>query len=121
MTAPLENDRASEVDDRDPGPTRMRGGQRARRSHRQTTAQELTPTPSSEVQFAQTRRSKLIPFPVLSDGTIDLPDGAVLVALDFVDEGGLGYRRRPATAWAKVATEDPTDRSPGWSSPTSSA
>jgi hypothetical protein len=51
-----------------------------------------------------TRRSRVLPFPVLADGTVDLPAGAVIVALDFEDDGGLGCRRRPATAWAEVGT-----------------
>jgi hypothetical protein len=51
------------------------------------------------------RRIKLVPFPVTEENTIDLPDGAVLVALDFVDEGGQGAGRRPATAWAEVPSE----------------
>lgn len=57
----------------------------------------------------KTRRSKLVPFPVTAESTIDLPDGAVLVALDFEDEGGLGSGRRPTTAWAEVPIEAYTD------------
>jgi len=56
-----------------------------------------------------TRRSKLVSFPVTAEGFIDLPDGAVLVALDFVDEGGQGAGRRPETAWVEVPGETVAD------------
>jgi hypothetical protein len=52
---------------------------------------------SQRVRFAQ--------FPVTKEGTCDLPDGAVVVALDFEDEGGLGSDRRPAMAWVAVPVE----------------
>ena len=52
---------------------------------------------------------RLVPLPVTAEGIVDLPDGAVVVALDFTDDGGFGYRRRPATAWVAVATEDSSD------------
>jgi len=73
-------------------------------------------TPLREQPLKKTRRSRILPFPVTADGTVDLPAGAVVVALDFMNDGGLGYRRRPATAWAEVVTEDSTDRLPGRSS-----
>ncbi len=53
---------------------------------------------SQRVQFAQ--------FPVTTEGTVDLPEGSVIVALDFEDEGGLGSDRRPATAWVAVLVEN---------------
>jgi hypothetical protein len=53
---------------------------------------------SQRVQFAQ--------FPVTKEGTVDLPEGAVIVALDFEDKGGLGSDRCPATAWVAVAVEN---------------
>ena len=56
-----------------------------------------------------TRRSKIVPFLVTAEGIVDLPDGAVLVALDFMDEGGQGAGRRPETAWAEVPSETITD------------
>jgi hypothetical protein len=56
-----------------------------------------------------TRRIKLVPFPVTAEAIIDLPDGAVLVALDFIEEGGQGAGRRPATAWAEVPSETDPD------------
>jgi hypothetical protein len=53
---------------------------------------------SHRVQFAQ--------FSVTKEGTVDLPDGSVIVALDFEDEGGLGSDRRPATAWVAVPVDN---------------
>jgi hypothetical protein len=55
------------------------------------------------------RPRRLVPFPVTAGGIVDLPDGAVVVALDFIDDGGFGYRRRPATAWVAVVSEDSSD------------
>jgi hypothetical protein len=52
---------------------------------------------SQRVQFAQ--------FPVTKEGTCDLPDRSLIVALDFEDEGGLGSGRRPATVWVAVPVE----------------
>jgi hypothetical protein len=73
-------------------------------------------TPFREQPVKRTRRSRILPFPVTADGTVDLPAGAVVVALDFMNDGGLGCRRRPATAWAEVVTDDSTDRLPHRSS-----
>ena len=56
----------------------------------------------------KTRRIKIVPFPVADDGAVELPDGAVVVALEFEDEGGLGYGRRPVTAWGEVPVENDT-------------
>jgi hypothetical protein len=69
-------------------------------------------SPFGEEPVKATRRSRILPFPVTAEGTVDLPAGAVVVAVDFKDDGGLGYRRRPATAWAEVGSEDSTDRLP---------
>jgi hypothetical protein len=56
---------------------------------------------SQRVQFAH--------FPVSTEGTVDLPEGSVIVAVDFADEGGLGSDRRPATAWVAVpVANEPT-------------
>jgi hypothetical protein len=68
-------------------------------------------SPSREEPVYTRRRSRLLPF-AAAEGTVDLHDGAVVVALDFEDDGGLGCRRRPATAWAEVVTGDSTERSP---------
>ena len=65
------------------------------------------------------RRTKLLSVPVSADGTVDLPDGAFVVAVDFQDAGGLGRGPRPATAWAQVVTEDadPTAGESGFPAP----
>lgn len=68
-------------------------------------SRDRTAATTLEPRARATRRSRILPFPVLVDGTVDLPIGAVVVALDFEDDGGLGCRRRPAIAWAEVATE----------------
>jgi hypothetical protein len=47
-------------------------------------------------------RIKIVQFPLAADGMMDLPEGAVVVALDFEDDGSLGLRRWPATAWVQV-------------------
>ena len=54
----------------------------------------------------KSKRTQLVLFQVTKEGTVDLPDGAVIVALDFEDEGGLGSGRRPATAWVAVPVEN---------------
>jgi hypothetical protein len=41
-------------------------------------------------------------FPVAEDGTIELPDGSVIISLDFESEGSYGYKSRPVAAWAEV-------------------
>ena len=64
---------------------------------------------SCKEQVMNTRRSKLVPFPVTAEGIIDLPDGAVIVSLDFEDPGGQGAGRRPAAAWAQVPFENYPD------------
>jgi len=69
---------------------------------------DSTAATTLEPRLRATRRSRISPFAVLADGTVDLPAGAVVVALDFEDDGGLGCRRRPAIAWAEVgAGRDP--------------
>ena len=55
------------------------------------------------------RRSKLVSFPVTAEGTIDLPEGAVIVSVDFEDPGSHGSGRRPAAAWAEVPIENYPD------------
>jgi hypothetical protein len=69
-------------------------------------------TRSREEHVINSRRCRLVPFPVTSEGTFDLPEGAVLVAVDFRSEGGLGSRRTPATAWAAVTVGKHHDASP---------
>jgi hypothetical protein len=116
MTAPLEDRRGSEVGDRPAGTIREPRILRARRPLVERTEDQTMRSPFREEPVKTTRRSRIVPFPVTAEGTVDLPDGAVVVALDFMDDGGLGYRRRPATAWAEVGSEDTTDRSPAGSS-----
>ena len=48
------------------------------------------------------QRIQLVQFQVTKEGTVELPDGATVVALEFQDDGGLGSDRRPATAWVAV-------------------
>jgi hypothetical protein len=106
MTAPLEDRRGSEVGDR---PASTPHDSRGRRRHREPTAKQSLPSPSHDETLTPARRCRLVPFSVTAEGIVDLPDGAVVVALDFIDDGGFGYRRRPATAWATVVIEDSTD------------
>jgi hypothetical protein len=54
----------------------------------------------------KTQRVQISAFPVTHEGTADLPDGAVIVAVDFEDEGGMGSDRRPATAWVAMSVEN---------------
>jgi hypothetical protein len=117
MTAPLEDRRGFGVGDRRAGTSRERRILRGRRPHREPTNEQTIRSRSCEEPVKKTRRARFLPFPVTAEGTVDLPAGAVVVALDFKDDGGLGYRRRPATAWAEVVTEDSTDRLPDTSSP----
>jgi hypothetical protein len=50
----------------------------------------------------KSQRIQFVQFQVTKEGTVDIPEGAVIVALDFEDDGGLGSDRRPATAWVAV-------------------
>ena len=52
-----------------------------------------------------TRRSRVLSVPVAEDGTVDLPDGAIVISLDFESEGPYGYQARPVTAWIEVPAE----------------
>jgi hypothetical protein len=54
----------------------------------------------------KSQRVQIAQFSVTMEGTVDLPEGSVIVALDFEDEGGLGSDRRPATAWVAVLVEN---------------
>ncbi len=51
-----------------------------------------------------TRRSRVLSFEVAEDGSIELPEGAVIISLEFESEGSYGYDRRPVAAWAEVPT-----------------
>jgi hypothetical protein len=52
-----------------------------------------------------TRRSRVLSVPVAEDGTVDLPDGAIVISLDFESEGPYGYQARPVTAWVEIPAE----------------
>jgi hypothetical protein len=105
MTAPSQDHPGGEVDHR-PSTPHESGGRRGRRRHGDPAAEQTLPSPLLEEPVTTGRPSRLVPFPVTAEGIVDLPDGAVVVALDFTDDGGFGSRRRPGTAWVAVATGD---------------
>ena len=49
-----------------------------------------------------TRRHRIESFEVADDGTVELPEGAAIIALEFGSQGPYGYKSRPVTAWADV-------------------
>ena len=51
------------------------------------------------------RRSRVQWFKVAEDGTVDLPESAVIVSLEFETEGLYGYGSRPSKAWAEVPVD----------------
>jgi hypothetical protein len=42
------------------------------------------------------------------DGTLELPDGAIIFSLEFEDEGADGYGRHPAIAWVELPADGAT-------------
>ena len=48
------------------------------------------------------RRTRIVPFDVATDGTVDLPEGATIISLEFESEGAYGYDNRPARVWVDV-------------------
>ncbi len=52
-----------------------------------------------------TRRSRVLSLEVAEDGSIELPEGAVIISLEFESEGSYGYNRRPVAAWAEVPAD----------------
>jgi len=45
---------------------------------------------------------RIVAFDVAADGTVDLPEGAVIISLQFESEGSYGYDTRPARVWVDV-------------------
>ena len=48
------------------------------------------------------RRSRVQVFEVAEDGTVELPEGAIIISLVFEGEGPYGFQTRPVRAWAEV-------------------
>jgi hypothetical protein len=48
------------------------------------------------------RRTRIVAFDVAEDGTVELPEGAVIISLEFESEGSYGYETRPARVWANL-------------------
>lgn len=54
------------------------------------------------------RRVELVWMPVMVGAvtpTVDLPDNAAIVQIDFHDLGGLGHQRTPSGVWVAVTVE----------------
>ena len=45
---------------------------------------------------------RIVPFDVAKDGSVDLPEGATIIWLEFESEGAYGYDSRPARVWVDV-------------------
>ena len=45
---------------------------------------------------------RIVAFDVAKDGTVDLPEGATIISLQFESEGSYGYDTRPAKVWVDV-------------------
>jgi hypothetical protein len=52
-----------------------------------------------------TRRCQIQSLQIGEDGSVDLPDGAVIVSLEFDSAGPYGYQARPVRAWVEVPAE----------------
>jgi hypothetical protein len=52
-----------------------------------------------------TRRCRVQAFDVAQDGSIELPEGAIIISLVFESEGAYGYHSRPVSAWAEVPAD----------------
>ena len=48
------------------------------------------------------RRTRIVAFDVAEDGTVELPEGAVIISLEFESQGSYGYQTRPARVWANL-------------------
>jgi hypothetical protein len=48
------------------------------------------------------RRAQVAAVQIAADGTVELPDGAVIISVEFESEGSYGYERRPVTAWVEI-------------------
>jgi hypothetical protein len=42
---------------------------------------------------------------VAEDGSIELPDGATIISLEFESEGAYGFGNHPAAAWVVVPVD----------------
>jgi hypothetical protein len=51
------------------------------------------------------RRCRIQSFKVAEDGTVELPEGAIIISLEFESEGAYGYGSHPALAWAEVPAD----------------
>jgi hypothetical protein len=63
------------------------------------------PHPSDREDPVNTRRSHVVPFDVAEDGAVELPDGALIISLEFESAGPYGYESRPVRAWVQVPAE----------------
>ncbi len=52
-----------------------------------------------------TRRCRVQAFDIAQDGSVELPEGALIITIEFESEGSYGYQRRPITAWAEVPAD----------------
>ena len=52
------------------------------------------------------RRIRVQAFDIAGDGTVELPDGAIVISLAFESEGPYGYQARPVTAWVEVSADE---------------
>jgi hypothetical protein len=48
------------------------------------------------------RQSRVMLIEVGEDGTIEVPDDATVISLEFESEGSYGFKRRPVAAWVEV-------------------
>jgi hypothetical protein len=48
------------------------------------------------------RQARIVAFDVAKDGTVDLPEGATIISLEFESEGAYGYDSRPSRVWVDV-------------------
>ena len=62
----------------------------------------VTPTAHSREGPVSIRRSRVQAFEVAEDGTVELPEGANIISLDFEGEGPYGYETRPVRAWVEL-------------------
>jgi hypothetical protein len=48
------------------------------------------------------RHTRIVAFDVAKDGSVDLPEGATIISLEFESEGAYGYESRPSRVWVDV-------------------
>jgi hypothetical protein len=95
MTAPSEAQRASHGGDRRAATPLEPRARRGRRRQGPAMEEQTMRSASRQEPATTTRRSRIPPFSVTAERTVDLPVGAVVVAVDFNDDGGFGYGRSP--------------------------